>query len=264
MNEDPEVRSTSSKNMKATKNEWFSQSFANNSTKPDNVRGPSFRGSSSAEIDWHGHTLQLKTSISGFNAGRIYYIKAQSASTEADLLDNLLNSIREAKIRVERKSRFEKSQEAVRSVQESHLFQMTVASLILLVSDHNTRPSSPQPSIPFHPRQDERIARTGPTRRPDAPAAPAELPPQRRRGADRAGPRRRPRRVHADGPPHREGGHRLHRRLHRRARRQRLRPLVPARAADAPALRAGVCRRRRTRVSVWSDGERPVPQAKDQ
>jgi hypothetical protein len=96
--------------------------------------------------------LQVKTALDGFNFGRIYYLKPSIRSSGANIVRHLLGAVSTAKAIVERKSRFQKSQEMVRGVQESLAFQIMVAILIILVrepphfdarphSAHTRRPS---------------------------------------------------------------------------------------------------------------------------
>jgi hypothetical protein len=80
--------------------------------------------------------LQVKTILDGFNLGRIYYLKPSNGSaTGACIVRALSEAVSSAKRIAERKSRFEKSQDAVRGIQESLCFQITVAILIMLVSE---------------------------------------------------------------------------------------------------------------------------------
>ena len=88
-------------------------------------------------MNWTGgreNVLQLKTVPEGFNFGRIYYFNAGLERSGPVIVEKLSEAVRAARIRFERKSRYEKSQEAVRSVQESTVFQTLVAGLIMLVS----------------------------------------------------------------------------------------------------------------------------------
>ena len=81
------------------------------------------------------NVLQLKTVPEGFNFGRIYYFNAGLERSGPVIVEKLSGAVRDARIRFERKSRYEKSQEAVRCVQESTIFQTLVAGLIMLVCD---------------------------------------------------------------------------------------------------------------------------------
>ena len=78
--------------------------------------------------------LQVKTDLDGFNFGRIYYLKPGMGAPGASIVQHLLGAIGTARDIEERKSRFQKSQESVRRVQESLGFQIMVAVLIMLVS----------------------------------------------------------------------------------------------------------------------------------
>jgi hypothetical protein len=77
--------------------------------------------------------LQIKTAPDGFNFGRTYYFKANIDVPGQAIVADLLHSSKVAKERMDRKSRFLKSQEIVRYFQESVVFQIIVAFLILLV-----------------------------------------------------------------------------------------------------------------------------------
>ena len=78
--------------------------------------------------------LQIKTDMNGFNFGRIYYVKPDIGTSGSNIVQHLLGAISTAKDIAERKSRFQKSQDMVRKVQESLGFQIMVAILIMLVS----------------------------------------------------------------------------------------------------------------------------------
>ena len=86
----------------------------------------------------HKHNIiQLKTVPEGFNNGKVYYLKAVNVDEASrTIVLHLMSSARSARDRVERKSRFQKSKEAVRSVQSSFAFQSLVALLIMLVRKH--------------------------------------------------------------------------------------------------------------------------------
>jgi hypothetical protein len=77
--------------------------------------------------------IQVKTALDGFNFGRIYYLKPSIGSSGADIVRDLLGAVQIARSIVERKSKFQKSQDMVRGVQESLGFQILVAILIMLV-----------------------------------------------------------------------------------------------------------------------------------
>jgi hypothetical protein len=94
--------------------------------------------------------LQVKTALDGFNFGRIYYVKPDIGTSGSNIVQSLLGAISIAKDIAERKSRFQKSQEKVRKVQESLGFQIMVAILIMLVSP--PPPSlDPKPSVQLTP-----------------------------------------------------------------------------------------------------------------
>ena len=77
--------------------------------------------------------LYLKTIQEGFNAGRSYYIKATINNSSDSISAKLNAAAYTAKQRVYRKSLYQKSQEAAKALHKSFLFQMCVASFILLV-----------------------------------------------------------------------------------------------------------------------------------
>ncbi len=88
--------------------------------------------------------LQIKTAPDGFNFGRTYYLKTGIDILGQTIVADLLQATKLAKARSNRKSRFIKSQETVRYFQESLVFQIFVASLIMLVR----LPPHPTPSHP--------------------------------------------------------------------------------------------------------------------
>jgi hypothetical protein len=77
--------------------------------------------------------IQLKTVPEGFNLGRIYYLKANVDTPDRLIITHLSEARIKAKGIAERKSKFQKSQDMMRKVQESLVFQIIVAMLILLV-----------------------------------------------------------------------------------------------------------------------------------
>ena len=81
--------------------------------------------------------VQLKTAHDGFNFGRVYYFKPDIDISSKVLVHQLKEAAKLAKARIDRKSRFQKSQESVRRLQQSTAFQTLMASLIMLV---NRRP----------------------------------------------------------------------------------------------------------------------------
>ena len=78
--------------------------------------------------------LMLKTITDGFNFGRIYYLNPNTDISSRVLASQIWTAACAAKARVEQKSRFRKSQDFVMSFQQSTIFQMTMAALIMLVS----------------------------------------------------------------------------------------------------------------------------------
>jgi hypothetical protein len=77
--------------------------------------------------------IQLKTLPEGFNLGRTYYLKANYDTPDRLIITQLSDARINAKRIAERKSRIQQSRDLMRTVQESLVFQFTVAVLILLV-----------------------------------------------------------------------------------------------------------------------------------
>jgi hypothetical protein len=109
--------------------------------------------------------LQVKTVLDGFNLGRIYYLKPNIGTTGTHIVQDLLSAVRIAKKNAERKSRFQQSQDAVRSVQESIQFQVMVAILIMLVSAPLSSPLLGTPPIKLTPARPPRTSSSTPWRR---------------------------------------------------------------------------------------------------
>ena len=83
--------------------------------------------------------LQVKTILDGYNFGRIYYLRQSIGSSSTHIVKQLLVAVRTAISVVERKSRFQKSQDMVKGFQDSFGFQVMVAILIMLVSKPRRR-----------------------------------------------------------------------------------------------------------------------------
>jgi hypothetical protein len=77
--------------------------------------------------------IQLKTVPEGYNLGRIYYLKTNIDTPDRLIIKHLSEARTKAKGKAERKSKFQRSQDMMRTVQESLVFQIIVAVLILLV-----------------------------------------------------------------------------------------------------------------------------------
>ena len=77
--------------------------------------------------------IQLRTVSEGINFGRVYYFKPSIETPASEMITRLSDASREAQQRSDRKSRFEKSQEFARRLQQSTLFQIAMGVLIMLV-----------------------------------------------------------------------------------------------------------------------------------
>ena len=77
--------------------------------------------------------FQIKTIPDGFNSGRTYSLQCESEEQLHNIMDLLEKNIHDAKKRVEARSRLRKSQDKVRKVYTSMLFQCGVAVLIMAV-----------------------------------------------------------------------------------------------------------------------------------
>jgi hypothetical protein len=78
--------------------------------------------------------LQIQTTLLGFNSGRTYYIRIPSVERCQDLLESLNKAVNMARAAYDSKSRFQKSQDFMRDVYNSRLFQYCAAFLIFAVS----------------------------------------------------------------------------------------------------------------------------------
>ena len=79
-------------------------------------------------------SLLIKTTPDGQNGGRDYYLRADSAETCKTIVCTLERAANTANFRAKAKSRFAKSQFAVRKIHVSGLFHSTSAFLIAAVS----------------------------------------------------------------------------------------------------------------------------------
>ena len=81
--------------------------------------------------------LQIKTAAAGLNSGRTYYISTRSCPDAAECRQSLVTQLsaqaRIARRKAEAKSRFQRSQDNVKAVQSSRLFQLCMATLIMAV-----------------------------------------------------------------------------------------------------------------------------------
>jgi hypothetical protein len=83
--------------------------------------------------------LQIRTIKNGYNAGRKYFLRANSDEERDDLVKQLLVLSKNAKARAETASAWEKMQNRVRRVYNSSLFQGVAAFLIIAVSAPSRR-----------------------------------------------------------------------------------------------------------------------------
>lgn len=79
------------------------------------------------------NTLQVKTILDGYNSGRTYYLVTNNQLECMQLCVELSRLSRDAKQRKEAKGRFEKSQDWVRQLYNSFVFQVLAALLIFAV-----------------------------------------------------------------------------------------------------------------------------------
>ncbi len=77
--------------------------------------------------------MQITTIPDGFNFGKTYYLRAPCNNKNQKFVQKLSMAIHLAKIRAHRMSVFQKVQGAVKRIQESFAFQMTIAALIIAV-----------------------------------------------------------------------------------------------------------------------------------
>jgi hypothetical protein len=91
--------------------------------------------------------LQIKTGIDSVIAGRSYYLSTRNDHNPEQLRHAIVSSLWAtvliAKKKAQAMTRFQNSQEKVRSVQSSMFFQIAMAILIMMVS----RASSPAPAL---------------------------------------------------------------------------------------------------------------------
>jgi hypothetical protein len=132
MNEDPEVAKTSqNQTLKAFK----AISFDKKNSASDLGKNKNAVDTEQKKLTLnHRHCIiQLKTVPEGFNLGRIYYLKANVDTPDRLFITDLSEARIKAKGMAERKSMFQKSQDMMRTVQESLIFQIIVAVFIVLV-----------------------------------------------------------------------------------------------------------------------------------
>ncbi len=96
------------------------------------------RNQSSSPSDDGLKCVQVKTSLDGFNSGRIYHLKLGHQNPIRYFISSLSAAVHAAKKASDQKTSFERSQEAVRAVCSSFTFQMLMALLIVMVRrSHN-------------------------------------------------------------------------------------------------------------------------------
>jgi hypothetical protein len=134
MNEDPEQsRPTPSSSTKSSTNISFART---NSTSESSIGLRNADECEAKKTTLRGHRqsiIQLKTMPEGFNLGRTYYLKPKRDASDQKMIAHLLDARIRAKEIAESKSKIQKSQDVMRTVQESFVFQSVVAVLILLV-----------------------------------------------------------------------------------------------------------------------------------
>jgi hypothetical protein len=83
------------------------------------------------------NSLQIKTTWDGLNSGKTYYLSTRSSTNPEQIRQSIVSQLRanvmSAQRKAQAKSRFEKSQEKVQTVQSSLAFQVSMAVLIMVV-----------------------------------------------------------------------------------------------------------------------------------
>ena len=131
MNDDPELPKTLQSQSMIS---FAASSLDRNNSGHGKHKNPSDCESKKEALIGHRQCIiQLKTVPEGFNLGRIYYLKANLDTPDRLIITHLSEARTKAKTKQERKTRFQTSQDMVRTVQESFVFQVLVAVLILLV-----------------------------------------------------------------------------------------------------------------------------------
>jgi hypothetical protein len=77
--------------------------------------------------------FHIRTFVNGYNSGRVYYLKSSNEAECEDIVRKLSESAKTARKAMEAKTRFETSQERVRSVYHSAFCQSIVALMIVVV-----------------------------------------------------------------------------------------------------------------------------------
>ena len=84
------------------------------------------------------NVLQIKTTLDGLNSGRTYYLSTRSLANaivcKQNIHKQLLSLVKTAKRKAEAKTRYQRSQDQVKAVQSSTMFQVTMATLIIVVT----------------------------------------------------------------------------------------------------------------------------------
>ena len=109
----------------------FSSSFEKN---PKSEIHDSHRPNELKHRKFVARQLQIKTIPDGFNGGRTYSIRTLIAAASESLLEQLSHAASVAKKLSDRKSRYIRCQEAVKTVQESTFFQSCMVFFIITVS----------------------------------------------------------------------------------------------------------------------------------
>ena len=79
------------------------------------------------------HAMQIATRDDGFNSGRIYYLSTESKEALDELISDLEQKAKIARIQAEARTKFQKIQFKVRKRYESRKFQGFMALLIIAV-----------------------------------------------------------------------------------------------------------------------------------
>ncbi len=97
-------------------------------------------------------TLQISTTLDGYNSGRAYYIQADSMEELARLKHIIQRNSKAAKKRVEARNLFRMWQLRTRKVYDSNLMQAFIALIIAAVM-RGARPTRHHPPHSTHPRR---------------------------------------------------------------------------------------------------------------
>ena len=84
-------------------------------------------------LSMNGKIVQIKTIPHGFNSGRVYYLRSNYPGFSSSFCSEMMRKAKDARVRSEKLSRFQKNQATLRKIYHSTLFQLVVSCLILAV-----------------------------------------------------------------------------------------------------------------------------------